>query len=65
VDVLEVGRQFAELGVIRDHTPESLTELFTPWLDAANRVSLIRIAAGHDNGIVTLDLRLSLNAATE
>ena len=65
VDVLEVGRQFAELGVIRDHTPESLTELFTPWLDAANRVSLIRLAAGHDNGIVTLDLRLSLNAATE
>ncbi len=58
--LLEAARQFAELGVLRGYTVESLDAMAAPWLAWAERVEEAAAVAGHDEGKITFSLRLSM-----
>jgi hypothetical protein len=59
-DALNTGLQLAELRLVRGHTPESLGAWFAPWQAAAERVTSATLVVSHEDGTVTLDLRLAL-----
>ncbi len=63
-DVLDTGLQLAGLGLIRGHDADSLSALFAPYQAAASRVPELRLVAAHDDGVITLDLRVALAAVT-
>jgi hypothetical protein len=62
-DFEEAAVQFAELGVVRGHTAESLPEALTPWREAASKVALAQLLLAHDDGIVSADLSIDFKAS--
>ncbi len=62
--LLDAALQFAEFGLVRGHTAESLEQAATPWLAQAQQIREVAALAAHEDGEVHLDLRLAMTPAS-
>ncbi|MBI1319499.1 MAG: hypothetical protein GC168_11220 [Candidatus Hydrogenedens sp.] len=57
-DLLDLGRELARAGLLRDLDKEAFDTLAESWSGLAGKVETVQVLAQHEAGVITIDLRL-------